>query len=124
MAILQPEIRRPSVSEKLFTVPDENLVNAGHRRFCRSVTTPVGVEQFLRSEVVLFEKGRDPLETPFQRTHHTIFIPRRKPCFPPVHPTRVRFLQHGPTTSLSAGESWSTLCRAGGNALSPSERRP
>ena len=117
MPLLKPEIGGPLVSKELVAVPDQELVDARHGRFGRGISPPIRIQQLGGSQLVRLEKGRDPLETPLQRTHHSIFIPRCQPCFPPVHPTRVRFSQHWSIYSLSAHDSTTCPGNAGAREL-------
>ena len=54
------------------------------------------------TEAMRLEEWLNPLEAPFQRTHHAVFIARGQPGFPVVHPARVFFLEHVVSSSLPA----------------------
>ena len=101
IALLKPKIRRPLVTKKRLAVADQELVDAHHRGFGGSIVVLHLGPRHDFVKPVRFEKRHNPFEAPLQRPHHAIFIARRQPRLPRIHPAPVPVCEHVDTSSLT-----------------------
>src|SRR6185503_3389113 len=95
VSFLQPEVCRSFVTEEDIAMPDQQLIDAHHRRFSSRIiiANNLGTRD-RRAEAMRIEKWLEPFEAPFQRAHNPVFIARGEPRLPVVHPPRVAFPEH------------------------------
>ncbi len=102
---LQTKIRRPLVAEKHIAVSNEQLINAHHRSFGSRFVPHALRIRHRRTKSMRFKERLDPLEPPLQWAHHPVFVARRQPVFPVVHPPRISLFKHMYASILSAQQS-------------------